>query len=56
MRKGLFLGAVIAIVLLAAGMATAQGTVKIGYLAALTGDWAHMAKPGEGSSIGGGRN
>ncbi|WP_416358706.1 ABC transporter substrate-binding protein [Acetomicrobium sp.] len=40
MRKGLFLGAVIAIVLLAAGMATAQGTVKIGYLAALTGDWA----------------
>jgi len=40
LRKGLFLGAVIAIVLLAAGMATAQGTVKIGYLAALTGDWA----------------
>ena len=40
MRKGLFLGAVIAIVLLATGMATAQGTVKIGYLAALTGDWA----------------
>lgn len=40
MRKGLFVGVVIAIVLLAVGMATAQGTVKIGYLAALTGDWA----------------
>ena len=41
MRKGLFVGVVIAIVLLAVGMATAQGTVKIGYLAALTGDWAY---------------
>jgi branched-chain amino acid transport system substrate-binding protein len=40
LRKGLFVGVVIAIVLLAVGMATAQGTVKIGYLAALTGDWA----------------
>ena len=40
MRKGLLLVAVLALGLLFAGSAFAAGEIKVGYLTALTGDYA----------------